>query len=281
MSPLVSVVVPVFNGIPHLRDLTDSLLAQTYPNLEIVFSEGGSTDDSPAYLATIDDPRVRTINAPPGTGAAGNWTAASEAATGEFVKLVCQDDLLRPDAIAKQVDDLTRHPEAAMAVAQRDVIDAKGNLLYARRGCSGLKAGVMHGPDVIRAAYLTGTNVLGEPLAVLFRRETLFAALPWVDTDPFMLDLDLYARAARNSEIVVRKESIGSFRVSTSSWSTRLAGEQVRQFERWQNTYAASLPTPPGGAERARAKLGLHLQALLRRGAYRWLSLKGSLKSSH
>ena len=96
-----------------------------------------------------------------------------------------------------------------------------------------------------------------------------------------MLDLDLYARAARNSEIVVRKESIGSFRVSTSSWSTRLAGEQVRQFERWQNTYAASLPTPPGGAERARAKLGLHLQALLRRGAYRWLSLKGSLKSSH
>lgn len=281
MSPLVSVVVPVFNGIPHLHDLTDSLLAQTYPNLEIVFSEGGSTDDSPAYLATIDDPRVRIITAPPGTGAAGNWTAASEAATGEFVKLVCQDDLLRPDAIAKQVDDLTRHPEAAMAVAQRDVIDAKGNLLYSRRGCSGLKAGVMHGPDVMRAAYLTGTNVLGEPLAVLFRREALFEALPWVDTDPFMLDLDLYARVARTSEVAVRKEAIGSFRVSTSSWSTRLVGEQVRQFERWQDAYAASLPTPPGGALRARARVGLHLQALLRRGAYRWLSLKGSLKPSH
>lgn len=281
MSPLVSVVVPVFNGLPHLRELTESLLAQTYPNLEIVFSEGGSSDESPAFLTSLTDPRVRVITAPPGTGAAGNWTAASEAASGELIKLVCQDDLLEPDAIAKQVSDLDRHPQAAMAVAQRDVVDANGNLLYARRGCAGLDSGLMSGADVIRAAYLTGTNVLGEPLAVLFRRQVLFDALPWIDTDPFMLDLDLYARAARNAQVVVRKESIGGFRVSTSSWSTRLVGEQVRQFERWQDAYAASLATPPSTPDRLRAKVGLHIQALLRRGAYRWLALKGSMKSSH
>ncbi|MBK9738903.1 MAG: glycosyltransferase [Actinobacteria bacterium] len=281
MSPLVSVVVPVFNGLPHLRDLTESLLAQTYPDLEIVFSEGGSSDESPSFLASLTDPRVRVITAPPGTGAAGNWTAVSEAATGDLVKLVCQDDLLEPDAIAKQVSDLARYPQAAMAVAQRDVVDANGNLLYPRRGCAGLTAGLMSGADVIRAAYLTGTNVLGEPLAVLFRRQALFDALPWIDTDPFMLDLDLYTRAARDAQVVVRKESIGGFRVSTSSWSTRLVGEQVRQFERWQDAYAASLPTPPSTTDRLRAKAGLHTQALLRRGAYRWLALKGSMKSSH
>ena len=46
MSPLVSIVVPVFDGMPHLVALTESLLGQTYPHLEIVFSEGGGSDGS-------------------------------------------------------------------------------------------------------------------------------------------------------------------------------------------------------------------------------------------
>ena len=279
MSTLVSVVVPVFNGLPHLRDLTESLLAQSHTDLDIVFTEGGSSDESPAYLATITDPRVRVITMPKGTSAAANWTAASEAARGDLVKLVCQDDLLHPDAIATQAGDLLAHPTAVMAVAQRDVVDAAGQVLYPRRGCAGLTNGVMRGSDVMQAAYLQGTNVLGEPVAVMFRQDALRLALPWDDTDPFLLDLALYAKVAREGDVVVRKESIGAFRVSTSSWSTRLIGEQVRQFERWQHAYARSLPVPPSALQRARAKAGLHTQALLRRGAYRWLALKGKLQT--
>ena len=59
MEPLVSVVVPVFNGLPHLVDLTASILAQTHTNLEVVFTEGGSSDKSPEFLATLTDPRVQ------------------------------------------------------------------------------------------------------------------------------------------------------------------------------------------------------------------------------
>ena len=279
MSALASVVVPVYNGMPHLPALTESLLAQTYPDLEIVFSEGGSTDGSADFLASIDDPRVRVITPDDARGAAANWTAASRAAQGTDVKLVCQDDLLAREAVARQVRDLDAAPTAVMAIAQRDIVDANGAVLYARRGAAGLKPGVMCGADVIRACYRNGTNVIGEPLAVMFRREPFLAALPWEDSNPLVLDLMFYAKVAATGDVVVRKESIGGFRVSTSSWSTRLASVQRHQFEQWQGEYAASQPTRPSATERARARAGVHAQTLLRRAAYRWLRMKGSFHS--
>ena len=280
MTPLVSVVVPVFNGMPHLRDLTEALLAQGYPNLEIVFTEGGGSDGSADYLATIDDPRIRFIQMPAGTSAAGNWTAATQAANGEFIKLVCQDDLINPDTISKQVQDLQSNPAAVMAIAPRDIIDAKGKVLYPKRGCQGLTEGVHSGTDVIHRCYLQGANIIGEPLTVLFRRQALLDSMPWDDSNPLMLDVTQYAKVAPQGDIVVRDESVGAFRVSTSSWSTRLAKVQRHQFAKWQHDYAASLPIPPTKAERARAWLGMEKQALLRRAAYRVLRMKGSFSSA-
>ena len=279
MAPLVSVVVPVFNGMPHLVPLVDALLAQDYSRLEFVFTEGGGSDGSEEFLRSIDDHRVRFIAMPKGTSAAENWTAACEAAEGEFIKLVCQDDLIAPDAISRQVADLQANPSAVMAIAPRDIIDARGEVLYANRGCQGLAPGLHPGAAVIRRCYLQGTNIIGEPLAVLFRREPLLQSMPWDDSNPLMLDVGLYAKVAPRGDIVVRQESIGGFRVSTSSWSTRLAKVQRAQFARWQREYAASLPQLPSAPDRARAWFGMEKQAMLRRAAYRVLRFKGSFDS--
>ena len=278
MEPLVSVVVPVFNGLPHLVALTASILAQTHTNLEIVFTEGGSSDKSPEFLATITDPRVRVLEMPKGTTAAQNWTAACQAATGDFIKLICQDDLINPDAIQRQLEDLLSNPTAVMAIAQRDIIDANGKVLYANRGLSGLKTKLLPGAEVIRTAYVTGTNVIGEPLAVLFRTEALLAAMPWDDSNPLMLDLSTYAKVAPKGDVVIRHESVGAFRVSGSSWSTRLAKLQLEQTKRWQHAYAANASPAPNPIERARAAFGRHLQTGLRRAAYATLRARGSFR---
>ncbi|MDO8733480.1 MAG: glycosyltransferase [Actinomycetota bacterium] len=280
MPPLVSVVVPVYNGMPHLSSLTDSLLAQTYPNLEFVFSVGGGTDGSLDFLRALTDPRVRIIEQPGRPTAGGNWTLATQAGAGELIKLVCQDDLLTPDAVAKQVADLEAHPSAVMAIAQRDIIDAKGNLLYPKRGCAGLHPGLVPGDQVTRTSFLQGTNVVGEPLAVLFRRDPLLAAMPWNDANPLVLDLDCYQRVASQGDVVVRLESIGAFRVSASSWSTRLAKEQLAQFRQWQSEYAAIAEPALNPIEIRKARRGARIQTALRRAAYGWLRLKGGFKST-
>lgn len=281
MTPLASVVVPVFNGLPYLRDLVAALLAQDYPNLEIVLTDGGSSDGSLEYLNGIDDSRVRVIAMPAGTTAAGNWTTATEAATGEFVKLICQDDLIDPTTMSRQVHDLRSHPEAVMAIAPRRIIDARGHVVAARRGCQGLAPGEHDGADIIRRCYLQGTNVIGEPLAVLFRREPLLQAMPWDDSNPLMLDVSLYSKVAPQGMVVVRDDIVGGFRVSAASWSTRLARVQRAQFAAWQHKYAAGLYPQPSRLERARARLGMEQQALTRRLAYRVLRLRGAFTSAH
>lgn len=276
----VSIVVPVFNGMAHLPEALDSMLGQTHPDLDVMLVDGGSTDGSREWIADVGDPRVRSLTMPHGTTAADNWTAASRAASGDFVKLLCQDDILYPHAVAAQVADLEMHPTALFAVAQRDVVDANGGMLYRRRGCAGLTSGLMDGHDALRASYLHGTNVFGEPLAVLFRRPALDAVLSWNDERPFLLDLELYTRVLQMGPIAVRRESIGAFRVSSSSWSTRLVKEQNEQLQHWQQELEPVLTPAPSGVERARAHLERHRQAALRRAAYRVLKMRGAFASA-
>lgn len=279
MSPLVSVVVPVFNGMPYLRDLVASLLVQDYPELEFVFSDGGSADGSVAYLQSLDDPRVRVLPEPANSGAAANWTAATMAAHGTFTKLICQDDLLFERAITEQVSDMQDHPDAVMAVARRDIADASGKTLYANRGLSGLhtKAPVIDGTELLHTCYTQGTNIMGEPLAVLFRTDALKAAMPWQDANPLMLDLSTYQVVATNQPVAIRWTSVGAFRVSATSWSTTLASEQLAQTRIWQREYEASRPGDITTSDRIRATIGRHRQTTLRRIAYAVLRARGGL----
>jgi glycosyltransferase involved in cell wall biosynthesis len=278
VQPLVSIVVPVFNGLPYLASLTEAILSQTYQNLDIIFTEGGGSDASLDFLDTLNDPRINVVAMPLGTSAAENWTAATKEARGAYIKLICQDDVIYPEAIAQQVADLEASPGAVMAVAQRDIIDGHGNVLYKKRGLTGIRTqsgGVVSGMDLVHTCYIQGTNVIGEPLAVLFRAEALHAAMPWRDTNPLMLDLSTYQNVAPHGEVVIRRESIGAFRVSAQSWSTQLARDQLSQTRSWQRAYAQSIR--PSLFERTRATVGAYLQVNQRRAAYAVLRMRGSL----
>ena len=265
--------------MPYLRDLVPSILHQTYQPLEIIFCEGGGSDTSLEFLSALNDSRIKILEMPVGTSAAANWTAASEASTGDYIKLVCQDDLLTTDALEKQVQDLEGAPSAVMAVAQRDIVDAMGKVVYPRRGCAGLKPGIMSGNELIKATYKQGMNIIGEPVAVLFRRQALLDAMPWDGSNPLMLDISCYEKVATSQEVVVRKESIGAFRVSTSSWSTRLAKVQLTQFRDWQNSFYAENSDQVSLFERAQALFNVYLQTMIRRSAYALLRYRGSFTS--
>jgi len=233
-APLASVVIPVFNGLHYLPETLASVLAQDYPNLEVVLVDGGSTDGSVTWLRSQTDPRIQVHELPPGTPAATTWTTACERANGTFIKMMGQDDLLRPEALTRQVKALHEHDTAGMATGLRDIIAADGSLLWRNRGLAGVHLGVNAGGAVIRSCYLQGTNVVGEPFAVLFRRAQLLDALPWSDRRPLLLDLDLYTSVLRTTNLVAQHDVIGAFRVSNASWSTRLDADQRSQFRSWQ-----------------------------------------------
>lgn len=289
---LVSVVIPVHDGLPHLAATLTSIQSQTYPTVEIVLSDGGSAAPTRAFLTSLvagdlpyserppaaggpraPGPHLRVVTAPSGSGLAANWNHATAQARGEFIKLVCQDDVLAPDLVARQVAALHEYPQAGMAVARRDIVDAHGRIIVRRRGCQGLPDGLVSGQRVLRECYRRATTVIGEPFAVLFRAEVLRAALPWRDDLPYVIDLDLYARALSEVEVVVITGSAGAFRVSPTALSTRLAAGQQRALQQWQAATVERLQPPPGRWEQRRASWAAVAQSRRRRLVYQLLRL--------
>lgn len=270
--PLVSIVIPVFNAMPYLSELITCLRAQTYSHLEIIAALTPTGDDSEKRL---QEAGITVIQTPAGTSAAENWTTATQAAVGEYTKLICQDDLLYPRAIEQQVRDLESNSSAVMAIAQRDIVDARGKILFRNRGLAGLTGKSVSGMDALRTSYLYGGNVFGEPLAVLFRTSAIKSVMPWRDDNPLMLDLNTYALVAPLGDIALRRESVGAFRVSGQSWSTSLASKQLAQTKQWQQEYASA--HLPDTKDRVRAALGRHIQTNTRRAAYAYLSFRGAL----
>ena len=271
-------VIPVFNAGPYLARAVESVATQTHPNVHLVLVDGGSSDGSAQWIEQYarQNPCV-TDFLPQGTPAARTWTRASELAEGQYVTLLCQDDVLYPHALESQVAAIHDFPQAAMVSAKRDIIDSSGRILKHSRGAQGIAPGIHPGQSLIRVAFQRATNVFGEPLSVLFRKDALLAHLPWDDTHPFMLDLDMYRRVLNGSYGVVSHDTVGAFRVSASSWSTRLAKSQEQQFRSWLDATAMTMNPPPTRQETRQSRFHLREQSLLRRGAYSWLRIRSRI----
>ncbi len=102
------------------------------------------------------------------------------------------------------------------------------------------------------------------------------SALPWDDDYPFLLDIFFYTKVLRTSDVVVRRQSIGAFRISTSSWSTRLVLQQRAQFRAWQH-YVEREIAPQSRPRIAQSWLNNEKTTILRRAAYAWLRVRGDL----
>lgn len=113
--PLVTIGIAHFNGGHHLPDTLASIAAQTYPNLEVIIADDGSTDA--ASLAVFEQltaryPRYRFLRGPhAGAGAARN--RCLEHARGEFFLPVDADNLARPEMVARFVTAICRNPDLA------------------------------------------------------------------------------------------------------------------------------------------------------------------------
>ena len=109
-APLVSVVSPYYNRQEHVYESVQSLLEQTYDNLEIVIVDDGSTDETYRRLCSFDDPRLRVIHQA-NQGVVGALRTAIDASQGEIVAVHGSGDISYPQRIEKQVALLQARPE--------------------------------------------------------------------------------------------------------------------------------------------------------------------------
>jgi GT2 family glycosyltransferase len=110
-SPLVSIIVPVYNGEKYVRESLDSILAQTYPNTEVTVMDDASTDGTPAILESYGD-RITVIRQPENRGIYANANDGIARAKGEYIAVYHADDVYLPEMVEREVEFLERYPEA-------------------------------------------------------------------------------------------------------------------------------------------------------------------------
>lgn len=123
-TPLVSICIPAYNNRDVIEKTIDSILNQTYTNIELVIVDDNSKDDTYEILKKIDDDRVRILRNEQNLGMVGNWNKCVRETKGELVKLVCADDILVPESIEKEVDYITRDPNIVMTINDSILIDS-------------------------------------------------------------------------------------------------------------------------------------------------------------
>jgi glycosyltransferase involved in cell wall biosynthesis len=109
----LSVILPVCNGRDYLAQAIDSVLSQSFRDLELIIIDDGSTDGSGAIIEKADDPRIRSFRQS-NRGLAATLNRAISLARGEYIARQDQDDISLPSRLGKQVDFLDANPDVGM-----------------------------------------------------------------------------------------------------------------------------------------------------------------------
>ncbi|HEV2348452.1 MAG TPA: glycosyltransferase [Terriglobia bacterium] len=269
----VSVCIPTYNASEYLRECIESVLSQTFKNIEIIVSDNASTDSTCEIVRSYSDPRIQLYRLDRNEGMAFNFNHAGSLAHGEYVKFLCADDLLEPACVEKQAELLDRHPEIIIASAGVHFIDPAGRRL--RTHCWVSRETVLNQADVIARNLVYG-NVIGNPSAVLIRRKGLLKAGPFSANLPQGIDVEMWLRLMDLGPVGFLPEPLCGFRLHQEAMTERLRKEGlIRQDVLRVTQMMLGRVTPSLAARRAcwGRVAGSYLKQMmagLRSGHLRW-----------
>lgn len=131
-APRVSVIMPVYNGMPYLPLALDSILQQTFRDLELIVIDDGSTDATSEVLSAYAarDRRVRVLTLPQNRGIIAALNRGLDAARGEFIARMDADDVALPQRFERQVAFLDAHPDHVVVGSSTSFIDSVGRVTF-------------------------------------------------------------------------------------------------------------------------------------------------------
>lgn len=126
MTPLVSVLMPVYNAEKYLAAAIGSILTQTYANFELLICDDASEDGSLALARSFDDDRITVLTNEKNTGNAATRNKLAEHAQGKYIAILDSDDTACPDRLEKQVAFLEKHPGTGLCGTWVNIITPDG-----------------------------------------------------------------------------------------------------------------------------------------------------------
>jgi glycosyltransferase involved in cell wall biosynthesis len=211
--PLVSIVLPTYNGSTYLPEAIESCLVQTYRNWELIVVDDCSHDATPKIIAdyVTRDPRIRTIRHDTNRKLPSALNTGHAAAKGSYLMWTSDDNRFLPAAIEEMTSFLEEHPMVGLVYTDCVLIDETGRYL-----------GDYPAQPASKLAYM---NSLGP--CVLYRR-SVYETLGAYDPDLFLAeDYEYWLRAYRRFELAPLHKTLYEYRWHSDSLTNTAARSAV------------------------------------------------------
>jgi glycosyltransferase involved in cell wall biosynthesis len=216
MGPAVSLIVPCYNYGRFVGQAVDSLLSQTFSDLEIIAIDDASSDDSSDVLDRYrSDPRVTVVHHAENQGHIHTYNEGLRLAQGKYIGCLSADDYAaRPDAVERQVALFERHPAVGFVYSAHELVDEAGRVRSVSRPWDGdyMMSGMDEFQRLIWLNYVPASGTL-------VRREC-HDQLGWYDPRlPHAADWDLWLRITTARDVAYTANALYSYRIHQSNMS--------------------------------------------------------------
>jgi glycosyltransferase involved in cell wall biosynthesis len=233
--PLISVIIPAYNAERTIKRTIESVLNQTFSDLELIIINDGSQDSTLEIVSKISDPRIKVFSYP-NSGSNPTRNRGFSHSVGEFVAFLDADDLWTSDKLEAQLKALQTNPKAAVAYSWTDFIDESDKFL--RQGSHLTENGNVFAKLLLTCFVVSGSNPL-------IRRQAFMDVGGFDESLVASQDFDLYLRLAARYEYVAVPFSQVLYRISTNSMCSNIRRQEATSVlvrERAFNQAPNSLP---------------------------------------
>jgi glycosyltransferase involved in cell wall biosynthesis len=231
-TPTVSVILPVLNGEKTIAETIDSVLAQSFKNLELIIINSESTDSTGDILErkNLEDNRIRIFDYPK-AHASVNRNRGLKHAAGSYISFIDADDLWHRDKILSQYNQLQENPSASLVYSWTHCIDESGK--YLRKGRC-----VNHSGYVLPQLLLS--DFIGSGSNPMIRRQDLEAVEGFDELLTSAEDTDLWLRLAQRCEFVVVPHPHVFYRVTGNSESSNIERLEIMALKVFDRVFESA-----------------------------------------
>ncbi|MEA3435001.1 MAG: glycosyltransferase [Thermodesulfobacteriota bacterium] len=226
-NPVVTVVIPVYNGERFIKQAIESVLNQTYPNFILKIFDNYSTDNTQEIVNSFDDHRIKYIRNGKNIGMLPNWKKALDSANTKYVAVLFADDFYKQNFLEKTVQAMENNQAIALVSGGHETYNEKNELMGIRKRKN---IGIFSAKEYYKYIY-TLREVPPPSETVLLNKVVQNVGGYDIKNLNWIVDADLYLKISRTGYGANHLEDILSCRRSWGGNSTVSIGTTYKALE--------------------------------------------------
>jgi glycosyltransferase involved in cell wall biosynthesis len=222
-NPLISVLMPVYNGEKYLKEAIRSILDQEFSDFEFLIVDDGSEDSSYEIITSYSDPRIRILRNERNLGLIASLNSGIQKCRGRYIARMDCDDISLPGRLARQFAFMEEHPE----------IGISGTWIIASDTGEVIRYPESHDECF---TYKFFNSPLAHP-TVIMRTDVILKNKLWYSAEyPVCEDIELWQRALHYTEFGNLNEPLLAYRIHESSVSVKFKTTQEKSLHQYYRT---------------------------------------------